>query len=193
MMFTVMYWGHSLQNGCWLLYETNTAETQKQDHSDPANSSKAVCQCSHWSQPAPAALEKRAGVPPVNKSRKHYCERKPLQNIRHQCVSTRHEEQQRKVHVWILEKVTEEGCSFQRQSSFHHLEILQRQNCPVKHVSFVQVLKISQLCRCVFKRSRQSKAKCSAMISFFFPNKPRTCSNSSGTLADVFFISLSKS
>lgn len=46
---------------------------------------------------------------------------------------------------------------------------------------------------CSGKRWHQSKLKCSAKISFFFPNKPRTCSNSRGTSTAFFFTSLSKS
>lgn len=46
---------------------------------------------------------------------------------------------------------------------------------------------------CSGKTWHQSKLKCSAKISFFFPNRPRTCSNSRGTSAAFFFTSLSKS
>lgn len=46
---------------------------------------------------------------------------------------------------------------------------------------------------CSGKRWHQSKLKCSAKISFFFPNRPRTCSNSRGTSTAFFFTSLSKS
>lgn len=46
---------------------------------------------------------------------------------------------------------------------------------------------------CSGQRWHQSKLKCSAKISFFFPNKPRTGSNSRGTSTAFFFTSLSKS
>lgn len=46
---------------------------------------------------------------------------------------------------------------------------------------------------CFGKRWHQTKLKCSAKISFFFPNKPRTGSNSRGTSTAFFFTSLSKS
>lgn len=148
-----------------------------------------LCRCSHRSQPAPAALEKRAGIPAMNKSRKLCSEEKSLPNSRWQYASVR----QREVHPWVVAKVAEEGCTFFKQSSSHHMEKLQRQNCRAQHVSFVHVPKISQLCGCVYKRSHQSKVKCSAKISFFFPNKPRTWSNSKGTSIAFFFTSLSKS
>lgn len=145
------------------------------------------------SQPAPAASEKRAGIPAMNKSRKICSDGKSLPNIRRQHVSVRNKEQQRKVHPWVAAKVTEEGCTLLKRSSSYHMEILQRQNSRAQDMSFVHVPKISQLCRCIYKRSRQSKVKCSAKIPFFFPNKPRTCSNSRGTSTACFFTSLSKS
>lgn len=113
--------------------------------------------------------------------------------IRQQHASVRNKEQKRKVHPRVAAKVTEGGCALLKQSSSPHMEILPRQSCRAQHVSFVHVPKISQLCRCVYTRSRQSKLKCSAKISFFFPNKPRTCSNSRGTSTAFFFTSLSKS
>lgn len=80
----------------------------------------------------------------MNKSRKLCSEGKSLPDIRQQYVSLRNEKQ-RKVHPWIMAKVTEEGRTFLRQSSFHHFEIFQRQKCRAPQVSFVHVPKISRL------------------------------------------------
>lgn len=124
-----------------------------------------------------------SGIPAMNKCRKPCSDKKSLPNTRWQYASVRNTAKSIQGQ-WqgALKKAAAQAVQLSSQGrAAEHME------------AFCVSLRSSSWQTCFGKRWHQSKLKCSAKISFFFPNKPRICSNSRGTSTAFFFTSLSKS
>lgn len=139
-----------------------------------------VCWCSPWSQPAPAALWEGTGSQTGTTPETLVPRKNPSQIPRGS------------MQVWETQQSPSRGSCKGQGCSSSSPALLTGKGCQA-HGSFLHVPKIPLLHSCFGKRWHQSKLKCSAKISFFFPNKPRTCSNSRGTSTAFFCTSLSKS
>lgn len=143
-----------------------------------------VCWCSPWSQPAPAVLGEGLGSQ-SGTSPETLAPRKNLSQIPGGSMQ-----------VWEIQQSPSRGSGkgHWRQLQLCQAVQLSSQGRAAEHMgALCMSLRSDCWQMCFDKTWHQSKLKCSAKISFFFPNKPRTCSNSRGTSTAFFFTSLSKS